>query len=122
MFLGLQNLVSSQLKQLLRPGGELFHNARQVEAERQQLFMRKQQQASEQEEEEAEQEVRIPAPWDTEVTREEEPEERLSPAAPPVGEGERAVLAGEEENMVDRRGRTNFTSFFNHFSYMCTYS
>ncbi len=54
----------------------LFHNARQVETDRQQLFMRKQRLGRQQSqlEPQLEETARIPAPWDRE--EQEEPEEQ----------------------------------------------
>ncbi len=50
----------------------LFHNARQVETDRQQLFMRKQRLGQSQLEPQLEETARIPAPWDREQQEETE--------------------------------------------------
>jgi hypothetical protein len=79
--------------------GELFHNAKQIEAERQKLFKKKLQQ-QESDKEPQKQEARIPAPWDSQLERSsEEDVEKTGLTAPPIASeklGTKSATSHEE--------------------------
>ncbi len=95
----------------------LFHNARQVETDRQQLFMRKQRLGRQQSqlEPQLEETARIPAPWDREEQEEtEEQQEALSSNLDHQAEGRLSPNLGRqveerEGGVSSRSGRQERT-------------